>query len=328
MIAGSRLLNRGDHAAVSQARGEAHALLRGPDRVPLPGPGEPSHVTRFAPSPTGFLHIGHAYSALFAYEAARQTGGRFLLRLENIDRQRCRPEFEHAIQEDLAWLGLDWDEPVRRQSDHMEIYREALAALVEMGVVYPCFCTRRQIRMEVEEAGRAPHGPAGELLYPGICRALDEDERARRIRRGEPFAWRLDVGRALALTGPLAWFDYRAGWVEADPAVLGDVVIARKDVPTSYHLAVTVDDHLQGVTLVTRGEDLFHTTHVHRLLQALLGLGTPRYYHHNLIADSRGQRMAKRNRAVTLRHLRDLGRSPEDIWQLLGLGEAGGPVPA
>lgn len=310
---------------MSQVRGQLPSSLRGPDRIPFPAPGEPPHVTRFAPSPTGFLHVGHAYSALFAFEAAKQTGGRFLVRLENIDHQRCRPEFERAILDDLAWLGLEWEQPVRRQSEHMAEYETALAALIDMGVVYPCFCTRKQIRMEVEEAGRAPHGPSGELLYPGVCRSLRDDERARRLRHGEPFAWRLDVGRALELTGPLHWFDFRAGWVEAQPQLLGDVVVARKDVPTSYHLSVTLDDHLQGVTLVTRGEDLFHATHVHRLLQALLGLDTPRYYHHNLVADSKGQRMAKRNRAVTLRHMRDRGRMPDDIWRLLGLGEAAVP---
>lgn len=326
MIRACRLLNRGDVAAVSQGRSQPHLFLRGPDRIPLPEEGAPGHVTRFAPSPTGFLHLGHAYSALFAFEAARQTGGRFLVRLENIDPLRCRPEFERAILEDLTWLGLHWDAPVRRQSEHMDLYQEALEALIAAGVVYPCFCTRKQIRMEVEEAGRAPHGPSGEAVYPGICRSLSDRERALRIRRGEPFAWRLDVAKALERTGPLWWFDWRAGWVEATPQIFGDPVIARKDIPTSYHLSVTIDDHLQGITLVTRGEDLFHATHIHRLLQALLGLNTPHYYHHNLIADSKGQRMAKRNRAVTLRHLRDCGRSPDDIWRLLGLGEARGPV--
>lgn len=323
MIAAGGLLNLKGPSALSHGRIPPQTLLSGADRIPLPAEGEPPPTTRFAPSPTGFLHLGHAYSALFAYEAARQNGGRFLVRLENIDPLRCRPEFERAILEDLAWLGLDWDGPVRRQSEHMEVYRAALEALMGLGVVYPCFCTRRQIRMEVEEAGRAPHGPSGEPVYPGICRSLSAEERERRIRRGEPFAWRLDVEKALSRTGPLWWYDYRAGWVEATPQIFGDVVIARKDIPTSYHLSVTVDDHLQGVTLVTRGEDLFHATHIHRLLQALLGLDTPRYYHHNLVADSRGQRMAKRNRAVTLRHLRDCGRRPDDIWRMLGLGEAG-----
>jgi glutamyl-Q tRNA(Asp) synthetase len=292
--------------------------LKGGDWLPGHADGA-GHVTRFAPSPTGYLHLGHAYSALFAFEAARASGGRFLLRIEDIDSSRCRPEFEQAIYEDLRWLGLSWDAPVRRQSDRLATYAEALAELRRLAVAYPCFCSRKQIRLEVAEAGRAPHGPSGEALYPGICRGLSKVEAEARIARGEPFAWRLDVAKALALTGPLAWLDHRAGEVAADPAALGDVVIARKDVPTSYHLAVAVDDHLQGVTLVTRGEDLFHATHVHRLLQALLGLRTPHYYHHNLIADSAGQRMSKRNRAVTLRHLRETRRTPDEVWDLIGL---------
>jgi glutamyl-Q tRNA(Asp) synthetase len=293
-------------------------VLTGVDRLPTDADGRPN-VTRFAPSPTGYLHVGHAYSALFACEAARASGGLFRLRIEDIDTGRCRPEFEQAIYDDLRWLGLLWDGPARRQSDQFDVYAKALAELRRLGVVYPCFCTRKQIRHEVEEAGRAPHGPSGEPLYPGVCRGLERAIAEARIARGEPFAWRLDTARALAQTGPLTWYDHRAGEVPADPGMLGDVVVARKDVPTSYHLAVTVDDHLQGVTLVTRGEDLFHATHVHRLLQALLGLPTPRYYHHNLIADSGGQRMSKRNRAVTLRHLRESGRRPDDVWNLIGL---------
>lgn len=298
------------------------AMLKGSDFLPLRRPGEPPFVTRFAPSPTGYLHLGHAYSALFAFEAARHAGGRFLLRLEDIDRQRCRTEFEQGIREDLRWLGIDWDGPVRRQSEHPEVYQGALERLAGLGVVYPCFCSRRRIRVEIEEAGRAPHGPSGEALYPGICRALGARAAEERIRNGEPYALRLDVAKALALTGPLAWEDCRAGAVDADPFALGDVVLARKDVPTSYHLAVTVDDHLQGVTLVTRGEDLFHATHVHRVLQALLGLRTPRYYHHNLVADSSGQRLAKRNQAIALRHLRDRRRTPDDVWRMIGLSGA------
>ncbi len=328
MIVAHQVLNRRGGSTVSQTRNAVASPLRGPDRIPLPLEGEPPHVTRFAPSPTGYLHLGHAYSALFAFEAARQTGGRFLVRIENIDHQRCRLPFEAATLEDLRWLGLVWDGEVRRQSEHLDLYGQALEELARLGVLYPCFCTRKQIRAEVEEAGRAPHGPSGELVYPGICRHLDAAERNYRQRQGEAFAWRLDVERALTLTGPLRWFDYRAGWVEAQPQLFGDIVIARKDIPTSYHLAVVIDDHVQGVTLVTRGEDLFHATHVHRLLQALLGLDPPRYYHHNLIADSQGRRMAKRNRAVTLRHLRDRGRSPEDIWRLLGLTEVGQPAGA
>jgi len=294
-------------------------MLTGSDFLPARRPGEPPHVTRFAPSPTGYLHLGHAYSALFAFEAARSTGGRFLLRIEDIDRQRCRPEFEQGIREDLGWIGIDWDGAVRRQSEHMDVYRRALGRLTELGAVYPCFCSRKQIQAEIDQAGRAPHGLSGEAIYPGLCRKLGPAERAARIAGGEPYALRLDVAKALAMTGPLTWEDIRAGVTQAEPLSLGDVVLARKDVPSSYHLAVTVDDHLQGVTLVTRGEDLFHATHVHRLLQALLQLRTPRYYHHNLVADSSGQRLAKRNRAITLRHLRDCRRTPDDVWRMVGL---------
>ncbi len=300
-------------------------MLKGADFLPLPQPGDQPTVTRFAPTPSGYLHLGHAYAALVAWESARAAGGRFLLRIEDIDRARCRPEFEQGILEDLRWLGLDWDgEPVR-QSERMALYDQALDRLDRLGVLYPCFCTRRRIRAEIAHAGQAPHGPAGEAAYPGICRSLSPAERRLRIAAGEPFALRLDVARALAQTGPLGWDDLRAGRIEARPDMLGDVVLARKDVPSSYHLAVTVDDGLQGVTLVTRGEDLFHATHVHRLLQALLGLATPRYYHHNLIANSTGLRLAKRNRAVTLRTVRQSGRRPHELWALLGLPE---PVPA
>lgn len=294
-------------------------MLKGQDFIPLSVETQDGLVTRFAPSPTGLLHIGHAYAALFAFEMARRANGSFRLRIEDIDEQRCRAEFERAICDDLAWLGLHWDGPVIRQSGRMAIYSAALDHLRSMELVYPCFCTRRQIRLEVEEAGRAPHGPSGELVYPGICRHLDAREAAYRVDRGEPFAWRLAIGKAMRLTGPLHWYDVRAGWIEAKPELLGDVVIARKDVPTSYHLAVTVDDAAQGITMVTRGEDLFHATHIHRLLQALLGAPSPRYYHHNLVADSTGQRLAKRNRAVTLRHLRDSRRMPDDVWRMIGL---------
>jgi glutamyl-Q tRNA(Asp) synthetase len=299
-------------------------MPKGPDFLPLPEPGDPPTVTRFAPTPSGYLHIGHAYAALVAWEAARSVGGRYLLRLEDIDRQRCRPEFEQGICDDLRWLGLHWDGPVVRQSDRMDLYDQALTQLDRLGVMYPCFCTRKGIRAEIAHAGQAPHGPA-EAVYPGICRSLGVDERRRRIQADEPFALRLDVARALELTGPLTWYDVRAGTVEARPEMLGDVVLARKDIPTSYHLAVTVDDARQGVSLVTRGEDLFQATHVHRLLQALLGLRTPRYYHHNIVADANGLRLAKRNQATTLRLLRQSGRSPDEVWRLLGLPD---PSPA
>jgi len=274
-------------------------------------------VTRFAPSPTGLLHVGHAHSALVGWRAARAVGGRFLLRIEDIDTGRCRPEFEDAIIEDLTWLGLDWDGPVRRQSEHMHDYREALARLNDAGLLYPCFCTRAEIRAEIEAIGAAPHGPDGPL-YPGTCRSLAASERADRIAAGAAYALRLDMAAATAQTGPLTWHDHDAGQVAARPDTFGDVVLARKDTPTSYHLSVTVDDHLQGVTLVTRGADLFAATHIHRLLQALLGLETPGYHHHRLLTDSIGRRLAKRDRSLTLRALRDAGRSSAETRALAG----------
>jgi glutamyl-Q tRNA(Asp) synthetase len=274
-------------------------------------------VTRFAPSPTGLLHLGHAHSALFGWKAARERDGVFLLRIEDIDPGRCRPEFERSLMEDLAWLGLTWPEPVRRQSNHLDDYRAALDRLGEIGVTYPCFCTRREIEDEIARAGHAPHGPDG-VLYPGTCRHLSEDERAMRIAAGDAFAVRLDVARACALAGPLSWHDEAAGTVGATPEILGNVVLARKDVPTSYHLSVTVDDALQGVTLVTRGRDLFHATHLHRLLQALLGLPVPDYHHHGLLTNDRGERLAKRDKAVSLRSLRESGRTPAEVRAMAG----------
>jgi glutamyl-Q tRNA(Asp) synthetase len=273
----------------------------------------PVIVTRFAPSPTGRLHLGHAYAALFAERAAREAGGQFLLRIEDIDYTRCRSEFETGIYEDLAWLGLAWDGPVRRQSEHSADYTAALARLQVMGLIYPCFCTRAEIRAEIERAGAAPHGR--EPVYPGTCRDLP----AKRVHEFEerPFALRLDVARALARTGPLTWHDRVRGTIRADPLALGDVVLARKEIPTSYHLAVTLDDHFQGVSLVTRGEDLFAATHVHRLLQALLGLGTPTYHHHQLIAGPAGERLAKRTGAPTLAALRESGKTPAAVRAML-----------
>lgn len=269
-------------------------------------------VTRFAPSPTGLLHLGHAYAALFAWRRARAEGGRFLLRIEDIDASRCREEFVTAILEDLAWLGIDWDGAVRRQQQHLGDYRAALDRLEADGLVYPCFCTRAAIKAEIARALDAPQGPEGKL-YPGTCRALTPEERARRRAAGEAYALRLDVAKALGRTGPLDWHDERAGRVAADPLALGDVVLARKDTPTSYHLAVTVDDALQGITLVTRGIDLFAATHVHRLLQALLGLPTPDYCHHALLTDAAGRRYAKRDRSLTLRALREAGCTPDEV---------------
>jgi glutamyl-Q tRNA(Asp) synthetase len=273
-------------------------------------------VTRFAPSPTGYLHLGHAYSALFAERLARSAGGRFLLRVEDIDAGRCRPEFEAAIHEDLAWLGLAWEQPVRRQSEHMADYRAALARLTAMELIYPCFCTRTDIRAEIERAGGAPQGPDGPV-YPGTCRELTADEREDRMA-AQAYALRLDMARAAAMAGPLTWNDVDKGEVAAAPASHGDVVLARKDVPTSYHLAVTVDDHLQGITLVSRGEDLFAATHVHRLLQALLGYETPAYRHHRLLMDHAGRRFAKRDRAATIRALREAGVSAQKVREMAG----------
>jgi len=275
-------------------------------------------VTRFAPSPTGRLHVGHAYSALFAARAAQ--GGRFLLRIEDIALGRCRSEFEEGSYEDLAWLGLEWATPVRRQSDHFDDYRAALRKLDENGLIYPCFCTRKDIQREVERASQAPHGPDG-VLYPGTCRALSADERKTLIAAGEAHALRLDMAKAVEAAGPLAFEDRERGRMEVDGPSCGDVVLARKDVPTSYHLAVTVDDAIQGVTLVTRGEDLLHATHIHRILQALLGLSAPEYWHHGLLTGADGKRFAKRDRSLTLQALREAGRSPAEVRAMAGFAE-------
>lgn len=274
-------------------------------------------VTRFAPSPTGYLHVGHAASALTGWRAAREAGGRFILRIEDIDTTRCRPEFEQAIYEDLAWLGLTWDEPVRRQSQHMADYAGALERLDRQGVLYPCFCTRQEIAAEIAAAANAPHGPDGPL-YPGTCRALSAGERAARIDRGLPYALRLDAAAAARTTGHLNWQEEARGTIAVDPAKLGDAVLARKDVAASYHLAVTVDDDLQGITLVTRGEDLFHATHLHRLLQALLGLAAPRYRHHMLLTGADGRRLAKRDASLAIRALRAAGRTPAEVRAMAG----------
>jgi len=280
-------------------------------------------VTRFAPSPTGLLHLGHAHSALFAAsQAGAVPRGRFLLRIEDIDGGRCRPAFETAIQEDLAWLGLTWETPVWRQSEHLDAHAAALLRLRDMGVLYPCFCTRKDIQAEIAASPSAPHGPDGPL-YPGTCRALDATERAGRLASGAPHALRLDMTAALArLEGaPLTWHDAVAGPQTARPEVFGDVVLARKDIPTSYHLAVTLDDAAQGVTLVTRGLDLFEATHVHRLLQGLLDLPTPAYHHHGLLTDEAGRRLAKRDNARALRSLREAGTTPGEARALAGFPE-------
>jgi glutamyl-Q tRNA(Asp) synthetase len=274
-------------------------------------------VTRFAPSPNGYLHLGHAFSALTAFDAARAAGGRLLLRIEDIDTSRSRAELEAAICEDLAWLGITWETPVRRQSEHFAEYAAALDGLEARGLLYPCFCTRR----EIESALTAPHGPEG-AVYPGTCRERSTTERHDLIASGRPYARRLDLAAALAVAGPLAFVESdvtTAVDAAALRAEIGDVVLARKDVPASYHLAVVHDDALQGVTLVIRGEDLAFATPLHRVLQSLLGLAAPAYRHHRLVTDAAGRRFAKRDAAATLRALRAAGVTPNEIRASVGL---------
>ena len=269
-------------------------------------------ITRFAPSPTGYLHLGHAASALFC---AKQAGaqGRFLLRIEDIDQTRVRPEFVDAIYEDLSWLGLSWEKPVRVQSQHFDDYQMVLDRLGDMGLLYPCFCTRKEIQTEGARIANAPHGPDG-VLYPGTCRHCTVDERKDRIAAGESYALRLDMTRAIKqATGPLFWYDRKAGKQHTTPEIFGDVVLARKETPTSYHLSVTHDDHIQAINLITRGEDLFFASHLHRLLQEILGYDVPEYHHHGLLTGADGKRFAKRDRAKTLRSMREEGISPDAI---------------
>ena len=283
------------------------------------------HITRFAPSPTGYLHLGHAYAAIYAAATALDTGGRFLVRIEDTDQARCRVEFEIAIEEDLHWLGLSWERPVRRQSEHFDDYANALKRLKDLNCVYPCFCTRKEIEAEFAASAGAPQGPDGPL-YPGTCKLLDVAERTQRVDRGDQHAWRMDVARATAISGRTLTF-YEAGVgpngergrIEVQPEIYGDFVLARKDAPASYHLAVVVDDAIQGVSMVTRGNDLFASTHLHRLLQALLGLPEPLYNHHRLICDAAGKRLAKRDQAASLRQLRAQGTSAMQIYEMLGL---------
>jgi glutamyl-Q tRNA(Asp) synthetase len=278
-------------------------------------------ITRFAPSPTGLLHLGHAHSALIAWRAAREAGGTFLLRIEDIDRTRCRPEYTGALLEDLAWLGLDWDGPVRVQSAHFPEYRAVLGALSARGLLYPCFCTRAEIAREVAAIGAAPHGPDG-VLYPGTCRRLSGGERAARIAAGETYALRLDMAAALAAVGaPLSFEELGQGRLRCDPQRFGDAVLARKDTPASYHLCVTHDDALQGVTLVTRGKDLKAATDLHRLLQALMGWPEPAYRHHALLLGPDGRRLAKRDGAPSLRSLREAGLGAAEV-RAMAFGEA------
>ena len=296
-----------------------------------------TRIFRFAPSPNGYLHLGHAYSALLNDDMAREAGGRLLLRIEDIDRARSRPEYEAAIYEDLRWLGVSWGEPVRRQSEHFVDYQAALARLDAQGLLYASFESRSEISAlvaEREQHSPWPRDPDGVPLYPGGARDLDAAERARRIEAGEPYALRLAIdramdraiNRAMDRAGALQWTETgtgpqgERGLITAAPQAWGDVVLARKDMPTSYHLAVVVDDALQGVTDIVRGQDLFWSTSIHRLLQTLLGLPEPVYHHHRLILDGEGRKLAKSTRATGLRELRATGVTALDIRRMVGLG--------
>jgi glutamyl-Q tRNA(Asp) synthetase len=285
-------------------------------------------VFRFAPSPNGLLHLGHAYSALMNFDLARRSGGRLLLRIEDIDATRCRPEFEAAIVEDLAWLGIQWEAPVRRQSEHLSLYRDAVQRLADQGLVYPAFETRAEIMRLVaqqEANGAWPRDPDGAPVYPGLAKSLAAGDRARLLESGAPYTLRLDMVAAYRRVGDLSWVEQGAGpggetgTVQAEPQAWGEVVLARKETPTSYHLSVVIDDALQGVTDVVRGQDLFWSTSVHCLLQRLLGLPQPVYRHHGLVLDAAGRKLAKSTKAIGLRDLRAQGLTPPDIRRLVGL---------
>ncbi len=285
--------------------------------VRIDGAGEGEVVTRFAPSPTGHLHLGHAYAAWTAWRRAREAGGRFLLRIEDIDPERCRPYFADAIEADLRWLGLDWDGPALRQSGRLALYAGALRALAARGLAYPCFCSRADIAREVARSTAAPHGPDDAPRYPGTCRGLPAARRAALLAEGAPHVIRLDMAAALHDAPALTVTDEAAGVVTGRPAMFGDVVLARRDVAASYHLSATFDDAAQGVTLVTRAEDLREAAHLHRLLQHLLGWKAPRYAHHTLLSDGEGRRLSKRDGAVSLRALRAEGMRGGSVTELL-----------
>ena len=285
-------------------------------------------VFRFAPSPNGYLHLGHALSALLNFDRSRAAGGRLLLRMEDIDATRCRPEFEAAIYEDLAWLGLSWEQPVRRQSEHLHDYRAALKKLEAMRMTFPSFESRAEIAHLVADRDvreRWPRDPDGVPVYPGAARQMNEQDRQARIGRGDAYAIRLDMEKAIEWTGPLHWSETGAGPageqgdVLADPAAWGDVIVGRKETPTSYHLSVVVDDALQGVTHVVRGRDLFWSTSVHRVLQAVLSLPQPNYHHHRLILDAAGKKLSKSTAATGLRELRAQGMTAADIRSLVNV---------
>jgi glutamyl-Q tRNA(Asp) synthetase len=287
----------------------------------------PPPVFRFAPSPNGYLHLGHAFSALLNFDLARKAGGQFLLRIEDIDATRCRPEFEAAIHEDLGWLGISWEIPVRRQSEHLSDFRDAVEKLSRQGLIYPAFESRAEIARLVTERETAspwPRDPDGAPLYPGAAKSFSEAARTQLIEQGLPYALRLDMAAALAHAPDLSWVEQgegpggETGIVAARPQAWGDVIVARKETPTSYHLSVVIDDALQGITDVVRGEDLFWSTSVHRLLQTLLGIPQPVYRHHRLVLDVSGQKLSKSTRSTALRELRGQGASPADIRRLVG----------
>jgi glutamyl-Q tRNA(Asp) synthetase len=288
----------------------------------------PPPVFRFAPSPNGYLHLGHAFSALLNFDCAQRADGSFLLRIEDIDTIRCKPEFEAAIYQDLGWLGIGWEAPVRRQSEHFALYRDAIERLSAEGLLYPSFESRAEIASLVaqrEADGPWPRDPDGAPLYPGEAKLLSSAARQRLLEQGAPYALRLDMAAACARAGELSWTERgrgangETGEIEARPQAWGDVILARKETPTSYHLSVVIDDALQGVTEVVRGEDLFWSTSVHRLLQALLGLRAPLYRHHRLVLDTTGAKLSKSTGATGLRELRATGAMPVDIRRLVGL---------
>ncbi|MGX1198492.1 tRNA glutamyl-Q(34) synthetase GluQRS [Parvibaculum sp. MBR-TMA-1.3b-4.2] len=299
-------------------------------------PDTKSETLRFAPSPNGWLHPGHAYSALFTWDMARDMDARFILRIEDIDVGRCRPEYEQGIYDDLAWLGIDWEEPVRRQSEHFAEYEAALKKLRDMGLLYPCFATRKEIQDAIAQSGIPPRqwplDPDGAPVYPGLYKDIPKRQLNELMWEGRSYCWRMDTEKACAMAeemngGPVTFMEEGVGsrgehgLIRARPQAYGDVVIGRKDVPTSYHLSVTLDDALQGVTLVTRGQDLSPATHIHRVLQVLLGLPEPRWHHHELVRDEDGRRLSKTARDMGLRELRARGVTPEEVREMIGLAE-------
>jgi len=276
-----------------------------------------SNNTRFAPSPTGHMHLGHVFSALFSYEAAKKLGGKFILRIEDIDPQRSSKVFEESIYEDLEWLQIKYSKDIRHQDEHMDDYKGAIKELQKLDMVYPCFCSRSDIKAEIMRAGNAPHEEEASI-YPGTCRRLSKEEQIEKISTETSFAWRLNIRAAAKKLGNLVWSDLRLGKHIVPVGTMGDVVLARKDVPTSYHLSATLDDHIQKIGLVTRGEDLVSATHVHKIIQSLLELKSPIYLHHPLILDFKGVRLSKRTRAQTIKSLKNSGLKRDDVIDLFG----------